>query len=247
MVCRNSRCLLQGRYDAAPNSARCCHGSRLGGENGERPEVTVSRGGARPSPWTLAELRGAPLRVARNSEGRVRRFVLAAALLSGCASGLGGGAATFAAAERSWPIPAKPYSGQFRPDGKGQCPRRSMTLINGGCWWKVMESASECVEEEDPLYYPLLHLHKGACYVPAMRLPGPATSLRTSLVRERVIRSWLVLDPNPPKWGVARRHYSEQPPASPIWETGGSTAVRGNDGETDDDATSRAPSSVRRL
>jgi hypothetical protein len=106
----------------------------------------------------------------------MRRFVLATVVLWGCASGLGGGTTTFSAAARSWPIPAKPYAGQYRPDGKGKCPGKPMTPINGGCWLKVPEPVSECVEEEDPHYFPFLHVHNGVCYVPAMRLPGPAMS-----------------------------------------------------------------------
>jgi hypothetical protein len=114
---------------------------------------------------------------AQGLEAPVRRLVLLAVLLSGCASGPGGGAATFAASARSWPIPDKPYSGQRRPDGKGQC-RKPSQPINGGCWLKVPEGPADCVEEEDPHYYPFLHLHGGECYVPAMRPPGPATSRR---------------------------------------------------------------------
>ncbi|MFP2905157.1 serine/threonine protein kinase [Pyxidicoccus sp. 3LFB2] len=66
-------------------------------------------------------------------------------------------------------VPPKPLPGQWRPDSKGRCPGKVQVAINGGCWTKLTVELKDCDEWAGVEY-------KGACYLPAMTQPRPATS-----------------------------------------------------------------------
>ncbi len=65
-------------------------------------------------------------------------------------------------------LPPKPFSGQRRPDGNGRCPGKVQVAINGGCWMPV--DVKDCDDENGFFEY------RGACYIPVMTKPRPATS-----------------------------------------------------------------------
>jgi serine/threonine-protein kinase len=67
-------------------------------------------------------------------------------------------------------VPPKPLPGQRRPDGKGRCPGKVQAAINGGCWTKVPVDLKDCADEDGFFEY------RGACYIPVMTRPRPATS-----------------------------------------------------------------------
>ncbi|MFP2905506.1 hypothetical protein ACLESD_10680 [Pyxidicoccus sp. 3LFB2] len=66
-------------------------------------------------------------------------------------------------------VPPKPFPGQQRPDAKGRCPGKVQFAINGGCWTKLPVDEKDCGEWGGVAY-------RGACYVPALTPPRPATS-----------------------------------------------------------------------
>ncbi|HLL04578.1 MAG TPA: serine/threonine-protein kinase [Myxococcaceae bacterium] len=62
------------------------------------------------------------------------------------------------------PLP-EPRPGQTRPDKSGRCPGRKQVLINGACWFEVLQlSAEECVENGSVLF-------NGKCYEPVHAPP----------------------------------------------------------------------------
>jgi serine/threonine protein kinase len=65
--------------------------------------------------------------------------------------------------------PRKPFQGQQRPDGNGRCPGKLQVAIHGGCWVKQSIDLKDCDEVNG-------FEHEGACYLPVMRKPPPATS-----------------------------------------------------------------------
>ncbi|QSQ27656.1 serine/threonine protein kinase [Pyxidicoccus parkwayensis] len=66
-------------------------------------------------------------------------------------------------------LPPKPLPDQRRPDASGRCPSKVQVAINGGCWTKLPVDQKDC-DGADGFEY------RGACYIPAMRKPRPATS-----------------------------------------------------------------------
>jgi hypothetical protein len=66
-------------------------------------------------------------------------------------------------------VPPKPLPGQRRPDGNGRCPGKVQVAINGACWRKLPVDVKDC-DDWDGFEY------RGACYLPAMTPPRPATS-----------------------------------------------------------------------
>ncbi len=66
-------------------------------------------------------------------------------------------------------LPPKPVPGQRRPDGHGRCRGKVQVAINGGCWRKLPVDVKDC-DDWDGFEY------EGACYLPAMTSPRPATS-----------------------------------------------------------------------
>jgi serine/threonine protein kinase len=66
-------------------------------------------------------------------------------------------------------LPPKPFSGQRRPDANGRCPGKVRVAINGGCWRKLLVDVKDC-DDQDGFEY------RGACYIPVMTPPRPATS-----------------------------------------------------------------------
>jgi serine/threonine-protein kinase len=68
-------------------------------------------------------------------------------------------------------LPDKPFSGQYRPDARGRCPRQTMVPINGGCWHPVTVSVEQCRKEA--------YVYDGKCYEPAFPPPRPTTSSPT--------------------------------------------------------------------
>ncbi|MFP2905466.1 serine/threonine protein kinase, partial [Pyxidicoccus sp. 3LFB2] len=68
-------------------------------------------------------------------------------------------------------MPPTPFQGQRRPDRTGRCPGKEQVAINGGCWRKLPVDAKDCDEEDDGFFE-----YKGACYIPIMLKPRPATS-----------------------------------------------------------------------
>ncbi|MCY1021142.1 serine/threonine protein kinase [Pyxidicoccus sp. MSG2] len=67
-------------------------------------------------------------------------------------------------------IPPKPFQGQRRPDANGRCPKKEQVAINGGCWRKLPTDVQDCADEDGFFEY------RGACYIPVMAKPRPATS-----------------------------------------------------------------------
>ncbi|QSQ28086.1 serine/threonine protein kinase [Pyxidicoccus parkwayensis] len=67
-------------------------------------------------------------------------------------------------------VPPKPLPGQWRPDGTGRCPSKMQIAINGGCWMKQPVDPKDCDAEAGFFEY------RGACYLPVMTPPRPATS-----------------------------------------------------------------------
>jgi hypothetical protein len=65
-------------------------------------------------------------------------------------------------------MPRRPFPGQLKPDGHGQCPRKAQVAINGGCWIRLGDVRPPCAEEG--------YEWKGGCYYPVFDLPRQPTS-----------------------------------------------------------------------
>ncbi|MCP3142827.1 serine/threonine protein kinase [Pyxidicoccus xibeiensis] len=77
--------------------------------------------------------------------------------------------APFAWSSIALEIPPNPIPGQRRADSSGRCPGSMQIPINGGCWRKVPPTDQKKCDEDTYLY-------KGACYMPVLSPPRPATS-----------------------------------------------------------------------
>jgi serine/threonine-protein kinase len=64
-------------------------------------------------------------------------------------------------------LPSKPLQGQARPDARGRCAPRQVS-INGGCWWKVEGEPKDCPVDS--------YVYEGRCYAPVLRSLPPPTS-----------------------------------------------------------------------